>query len=169
MNNKTLIEIGKLLFIAAIFIAPLIIKFLKKQSESKAKRNKFSRKPSGYLRPKPKTVSKKEINFNEIISELFGGPEKKPVHAQTKSPKKSINRKQPFRGPEFKDIDPEELMPELPTEKRAFGKIDLKKNVVAKIKRDYSAAALLTANMTSKDWKKAIILKEILEPPIALR
>jgi len=164
MNTKTLIEIGKLLFIAAIFIAPLIIKFLKKKSEGQTKSNRFARKPVAPLRPKPKPVSKKEINFNEIISELFGVPEEKPAPAQ-----KSINQKQPFRGPEFKNIDAEKLMPELPTEEKAFQRIDLQKNVVAKIEREVSVTARLTQSMTSKDWQKAIILKEILEPPLALR
>ena len=165
MNEKSLMEIGKLLFIAAIFIAPIIIKFIKKQSDARAKDDRFGKKPNVNLRHEIKNTQKKEVSFNEIMSDIFGAPEVKPVRvkSQNKRPK------QPYRGPDFKNIDSENLMPELPTEKRAFRRIDLSKNTVATVKQDFSKGMLLTQSMTNHDWKRAIIMKEILEPPIALR
>ncbi len=165
MNEKSLMEIGKLLLIAAIFIAPIIIKFIKKQSDTRAKNDKYRQKPNANLRPKIQNIQKKEVSFNEIMSDIFGAPEVKPVRVQSQN-KRS---KQPYSGPDFKNIDAENLMPELPTEKRAFQRIGLSKNEVATVKQDFSKGTLLTQSMTTHDWKEAIIMKEILDPPIALR
>ena len=165
MNDKSLIEIGKLLFVAVIFIAPIIIKFIKKQSDENAKNTKSYSKPVANFRPKIQNRQKKEGGFNEIMSDVFGAPELKPVRVQSQNKKP----KQPYSGPDFKNIDAENLMHDLPTERRAFKKIDLKKNNVATVKQEFSKGTILTQTMTNNDWKKAIIMKEILEPPIALR
>jgi hypothetical protein len=99
------------------------------------------------------------------MSDIFGAPEAKPVRVQSQNKKP----KKPYSGPDFKNTDAENLMPELPTEKRAFQRIDLSKNTVAIVKQEISKGTILTEAMTNHDWKKAIIMKEILEPPIALR
>ena len=165
MNDKSLIEIGKVLFFAIIFIAPIIIKFIKKQSDANAKDDKPDRKPSSNFRPKIQNRQKKEVSFNEIMSDIIGAPEAKPVRVQPQN--KKPNR--PYSGPDFKNIDSDKLMADSPAEKRTFPKIDLKKNDVATVKQVFSKGTILTQTMTNSDWEKAIIMKEILEPPIALR
>ncbi len=165
MNEKSLIDIGKLLLIAVAFIAPMIFKYLKKQSENRAKNNKFAQKPDTHFRPKIKNISKKEVSFNEIMSDLFSEPEAKPARIQPQTKR----QKQPFGGSDFKNIDAEKIMPEMLSEKKRFQRIDLKKNTSPVVNNEIVESMHLTKNMTNLDWKKAIIMKEILEEPIALR
>ena len=165
MNEKALIEIGKLLFVLGVFVVPVIFKYLKKQKEEQARNTEPYSNPASNLHPKIKVTKENELYYDEIMSELFGVPEVKPVRVQPQNKKP----KQPYSGPDFKNRDAEKLMPELPTEKRSFQEIDLKKNVVATVNQEFSKGTILTQTMTNHDWKKAIIMKEILESPIALR
>ena len=166
MNDKSLIEtIGKILFVVGAFIVPMIFKYLKKQKEERARNTKPYSKPATNLRPKIQNTHKKEVNFNEIMSDIFGAPEVKPVRVKSQN----LKPKQPYSGPDFKKRKAEKLPDNLPSEKRFFEKINLKENTVAKVTMDISEAFHLTGNMTNHDWKKAIIMKEILDAPIALR
>ncbi len=167
MKSETLAELIKLLVIGVIFVAPLIIKFLKKAAHKQGGRPAHLRNPAVPRHPKPKPAPararKQDVNFNEIISELFGAPIVEPVQPPPKHQKKKD------LSPEITDINTEKFIEGLPTEEKAFKDIDPKKNVVEKIERKFSLGAHLNETMTSKDWQKAIILKEILEPPLALR
>ena len=164
MNTKTFEEIGKLLLLVAAFAVPLIIKFVK----NKMKEQQSGKKHVVGVKSTTNSLGKKDSDFNRIMTELFGVNEVKPVQKQ---PKKRVIRKQQDNTLKSspKPLNTKKLTPDSPSKNNGFSKIDLKKNVVAKVTRNFSEARHLSQAMTSEDWRKAIIMKEILEPPVALR
>lgn len=165
MNENSLIDIGKLLLVVVLFLAPMIMKFIKKQSEKQPKNKKFVKTPSTHFRSELNQPAPK-VNFNEIMTDIFGVPKAKakPINVQVQKTK----RKRLIDS----DFNEEENVKEatnLLSKKRIFEKIDLNINTSPKLTSNISKAAHLMQNMTNHDWKKAIIMKEILDAPVALR
>ena len=190
MDNKTLIDILKVIFVLGFILLPQVIKFLAKSKKSEGftpsrkpdtQRNKFkttqriNRKPVASYQEKPKPPKK----VDDILAEIFGDkpspltPERKSLPSKTHEQEKHQNgyhglKKEKNELPRFKtNIRKFKVnSPSLPDDIKGF-KSDIPN--VTEIPEQTSPLLKKLKRINHSDLRYGIVISEILGPPVSLK